>query len=101
MIGRALVANPDVLLLDEVSLGLSPAAVDRVYAIMPELRSNQTSVILVEQDLSRALRVADGVICMLEGQVVLMGDTPDFTRGQIVDAYFGLNGGKLGGRRHV
>jgi len=100
-IGRALVTNPDVLLLDEVSLGLSPAAVDRVYAIMPELRRNQTSVILVEQDLSRALSVADRVICMLEGQVVLMGKTSDLTRDQIVDAYFGLNGGKLGGRQHV
>ncbi len=100
-IGRALVSNPDVLLLDEVSLGLSPAAVDRVYAIMPELRRNQTSVIVVEQDLSRALRVSDRVICMLEGQVVLAGKTSEFTRDQIVDAYFGLNGGKSGGHRNV
>ena len=100
-IGRALVSNPDVILLDEVSLGLSPAAVDRVYAIMPELRRNQTSVIIVEQDLSRALGVADRVICMLEGQVVLMGKTSDFTRDQIVDAYFGLHGAKPEGARHV
>ena len=99
-IGRALVTNPDVLLLDEVSLGLSPAAVDRVYAIMPELRRNRTSVIVVEQDLSRALSVSDRVICMLEGQIVLMGETTDFTRDQIVDAYFGLNGGKSRDLQH-
>jgi branched-chain amino acid transport system ATP-binding protein len=100
-IGRALVSNPDVILLDEVSLGLSPAVVDRVYAIMPELRRNETSVIIVEQDLSRALNVADHVICMLEGQLVLAGKSRDFTRAQIVEAYFGLNGGKSGGNRHV
>jgi len=99
-IGRALVTNPDVLLLDEVSLGLSPAAVDRVYSIMPELRRSQTSVIVVEQDLSRALSVADRVICMLEGQIVLMGKTSEFSRDQIVEAYFGLNGSKASGRRH-
>ena len=100
-IGRALVSNPDVILLDEVSLGLSPAAVDRVYAIMPELRRNQTSVIIVEQDLSRALGVADRVICMLEGQIVLEGKASDFSRDQIVDAYFGLHGAKPEGARHV
>ena len=99
-IGRALVTNPDVLLLDEVSLGLSPAAVDRVYSIMPELRRSQTSVIVVEQDLLRALSVADRVICMLEGQIILMGKTSEFSRDQIVEAYFGLNGSKASGRRH-
>jgi branched-chain amino acid transport system ATP-binding protein len=89
-IGRALVTNPDVLILDEVSLGLSPASVDKVYAIMPELRKNLVSVIVVEQDLSRAMAVADTVICMLEGRVVLKGKTSDLTREQIVEAYFGL-----------
>lgn len=100
-IGRALVSNPDVILLDEVSLGLSPGAVDRVYAIMPELRRNQTSVIIVEQDLSRALGVADRVICMLEGQIVLGGKTSAFTRDEIVDAYFGLHRAQPEGARHV
>lgn len=89
-IGRALVANPDIILLDEVSLGLSPAIVDRVYSILPKLRATATTVVLVEQDLGRVLKVSDRIICMLEGQVVLQGPTAELTREQIVDAYFGL-----------
>ncbi|GAB4362777.1 MAG: ABC transporter ATP-binding protein [Oricola sp.] len=91
-IGRALVTNPEVILFDEISLGLSPAVVDRVYSIMPRLRESHTSVIIVEQDLSRAMQVADRVICMLEGQAVLEGSTTDLTNEQIVEAYFGLSG---------
>ena len=68
-IGRALMTNPELLLLDEVSLGLSPLAVDRVYASLATLMSSGTTIILVEQDLSRALKVADRVMCMLEGRI--------------------------------
>lgn len=89
-IGRALVANPEIILLDEVSLGLSPAIVDRVYSILPKLRATATTVVLVEQDLGRVLKVSDRIICMLEGQVVLQGPTAELTREQIVEAYFGL-----------
>ena len=89
-IGRALVANPEILLLDEVSLGLSPAIVDRVYSILPKLRASKTTVMIVEQDLGRVLRVSDRIICMLEGRVVLEGRTADLKREQIVEAYFGL-----------
>ncbi|GKY90123.1 ABC transporter ATP-binding protein [Sinisalibacter aestuarii] len=91
-IGRALVTNPDVILLDEVSLGLSPAVVDRVYSIMPALRETHTSVVIVEQDLGRAMAVADRVICMLEGRIVLEGRSADLTREDIIGAYFGLSG---------
>ena len=89
-IGRALMTNPDLLLLDEVSLGLSPLAVDRVYASLAALMSGGTTIILVEQDLSRALRVADRVACMLEGRIVLQGSAADLTRADITEAYFGL-----------
>lgn len=89
-IGRALVANPELILLDEVSLGLSPAIVDRVYAILPELRARHTTVVLVEQDLSRVMEVSDRIICMLEGRIVLEGATQSLSRDQIVEAYFGL-----------
>ena len=70
-IGRALMTNPEVLLLDEVSLGLSPLVVDRVYASLQALIDSGTTIILVEQDLSRAMAVADRVLCMLEGRIVL------------------------------
>ena len=89
-IGRALMSNPDLLLLDEVSLGLSPLAVDLVYASLAALLSGGATVVLVEQDLARALRVADRVICMLEGRIVLQGRADRLTRAEITDAYFGL-----------
>jgi len=93
-IGRALMTNPDVLLLDEVSLGLSPLAVDRVYASLQALMASGTTVILVEQDLKRALGVADRVICMLEGRNVLEGRAGEVTREQVTQAYFGLKKGR-------
>jgi len=89
-IGRALVANPRVLLLDEVSLGLAPVAVERVYQCLEALISGGATIVLVEQDLGRALRVATRVACMLEGSVVLQGAAADMTREQVTEAYFGL-----------
>jgi branched-chain amino acid transport system ATP-binding protein len=89
-IGRALMTNPELLMLDEVSLGLSPLAVDRVYASLQTLLSSGTTIVLVEQDLSRALRVAGRVICMLEGKIALEGAAADLTRELVTQAYFGL-----------
>ena len=66
-------ANPRLLLLDEVSLGLAPVAVDAVYASLTRLITSGTTVVLVEQDLRRAMSVADRVMCMLEGRIVLEG----------------------------
>ncbi len=90
-IGRALMTNPELLMLDEVSLGLSPLAVDRVYASLQTLLTSGTTIVLVEQDLNRALRVAGRVICMLEGRIVLEGRASDLTRDQVTSAYFGLD----------
>ncbi|WP_421577733.1 ABC transporter ATP-binding protein [Shinella sp. M31] len=90
-IGRALMSNPDILLLDEVSLGLSPAIVERVYASLDGLMRSGTTILLVEQDLSRAMAVADRVICLLEGRAVLEGRAKELTRDQVTEAYFGLN----------
>jgi branched-chain amino acid transport system ATP-binding protein len=95
-IGRALMSNPDILLLDEVSLGLSPLIVDRVYASLDGLIKSGTTIILVEQDLTRAMSVADRVICMLEGKAVLEGKAKELTRDQVTEAYFGLNRAKSG-----
>jgi branched-chain amino acid transport system ATP-binding protein len=90
-IGRALMTNPEILLLDEVSLGLSPIAVEQVYASLTSLMKSGTTCIVVEQDLNRALGVADRVICMLEGRIVLQGVAGQVSRDQITDAYFGLS----------
>ena len=89
-IGRALMTNPRLLLLDEVSLGLAPVAVDGVYRSLRGLVEAGATIVLVEQDLNRALEVATRVVCMLEGEVVLEGSAAEMTREQVVEAYFGL-----------
>jgi branched-chain amino acid transport system ATP-binding protein len=90
-IGRALMSNPDILLLDEVSLGLSPLVVDRVYAQLQSLLTSGTTIVLVEQDLGRAMSVASRVICMLEGRIVLDKPAASASRDEITQAYFGLH----------
>ena len=90
-IGRALMSNPSVLLLDEVSLGLAPIAVDRLYESLRGLMQSGTTIILVEQDLNRAMQVASRVYCMLEGRIVLEGATASLTRESVTAAYFGLS----------
>jgi branched-chain amino acid transport system ATP-binding protein len=89
-IGRALMTNPRLLLLDEVSLGLAPLAVDAVYRSLDSLIASGSTIVLVEQDLARAMRVATRIACMLEGRIVLEGRGGELTRDQITEAYFGL-----------
>jgi branched-chain amino acid transport system ATP-binding protein len=89
-IGRALMANPRLLLLDEVSLGLAPAVVKQVYAALPGIVAEGTTVIVVEQDIGQALAVARHVTCLLEGRVSLQGRPAELTRDRIMAAYFGM-----------
>ncbi len=89
-IGRALVANPRVLLLDELSLGLAPVVVQRIYAMMPQILASGLTVLLVEQDVSQALQVASHIHCLLEGHTTLEGRPADVTAEQVEAAYFGL-----------
>jgi branched-chain amino acid transport system ATP-binding protein len=96
-IGRALMTNPRVLLLDEVSLGLSPLAVQGVYdslrTLMGKGTVHGTTVVLVEQDLKRTFQVADRIVCMLEGRVVASGRADEMTREQVMEHYFGHRSG--------
>jgi branched-chain amino acid transport system ATP-binding protein len=91
-LGRALVANPRVLLLDELSLGLAPVVVRQIYALLPELLEAGMTVLLVEQDVSQAVRAASSIQCLLEGRTTLEGRPGEFTPEQIEAAYFGLAG---------
>jgi branched-chain amino acid transport system ATP-binding protein len=95
-IGRALVANPRVLLLDELSLGLAPVVVQRIYAMLPQILATGLTVLLVEQDVSQALRVASHIQCLLEGHTTLEGRPSDVTAAQVEAAYFGLAGAAAG-----
>jgi branched-chain amino acid transport system ATP-binding protein len=99
-IGRALMSNPRLLLLDEVSLGLAPVVVDAVYKSLAGVISEGATVVLVEQDLARALRVAGRVICLLEGRIVLEGAAKSLDRDRVVGAYFGLRSPAGGGAPH-
>jgi branched-chain amino acid transport system ATP-binding protein len=89
-IGRALMGNPRLLLLDEISLGLAPLVVAQLYQILPRIMATGVTVLLVEQDVSQALRTADRVLCLLEGRTVLAGTPAELTAEQIEGAYFGL-----------
>lgn len=86
-IARALMANPRVLLLDEVSLGLAPAIVAQLYDRLPLVREQGTVILVVEQDVAQALRVSDEVHCLLQGRTALAGR--NLALADISRAYFG------------
>ncbi len=88
-IGRALMSNPELLLCDEISLGLAPVVIRDIYAALPRIRETGAAVVIVEQDITRALAVADRVYCLMEGRVTLTGPTASITRDAVHAAYFG------------
>lgn len=90
-IARALAAAPSLLLLDEISLGLAPRVVGQLYQTLATLRESGTTLVIVEQDLRRALSSCDDMVCLLEGRVALTGAT-SIGREEVVAAYFGNTG---------
>jgi branched-chain amino acid transport system ATP-binding protein len=89
-IGRGLMSNPDLILLDELSLGLAPIVIKDIYAMLPRIVGNGLTAILVEQDVTRALASANQFLCMQEGRISLDGAPEAFTKDQISAAYFGM-----------
>lgn len=90
-IGRGLMSNPRMLLCDEVSLGLAPVVVRDIYAAFPKIRATGASIVIIEQDIGQALKVADRVYCMMEGRVTLSGTPATLSREDIHAAYFGAH----------
>ncbi|BCH11756.1 ABC transporter ATP-binding protein [Mesorhizobium sp. 131-3-5] len=90
-IGRALMANPDIILFDEISLGLAPVVIKDIYAALRPIAATGVSIILVEQDVSRALGVAKTFVCLQEGKVSLAGRPAEHDRAAITAAYFGMH----------
>jgi len=88
--GRALMSNPEVLLCDELSLGLALIVIREIYAAMPRILGEGMTVVIVEQDVALAQRVSQRIYCLQEGRVSLQGRSGELTREQISQAYFGL-----------
>jgi branched-chain amino acid transport system ATP-binding protein len=89
-IARGLVANPNFLLCDEVSLGLSPVAVDEVYRLLAKVRTDGMAIVLVEQNVRRALTESDRYVCLQKGRVVLEGVSARADTHAVAQAYFGV-----------
>jgi branched-chain amino acid transport system ATP-binding protein len=89
-IGRALMANPVLLLCDELSLGLAPLVVKDIYAALQALTREGLAAVIVEQDVALAQRMARRLYCLQEGRVSLEGETASLTRERIAAAYFGV-----------
>ncbi len=90
-IGRALMGRPRLLMLDEPSLGLAPLVVDRIFEVIDTIHRQGTPVLLVEQNVSRALAVAHRAYVLEQGHVVLEGPGPELLRREEVRrAYLGV-----------
>lgn len=89
-IGRALMSNPEMVLFDEISLGLAPTIIKDIYARIREINKAGMSVVLVEQDVKRSLKTSEYSHVMLKGTVVLSGDSKELSEEDIKKAYFGI-----------
>ncbi|GLH76654.1 ABC transporter ATP-binding protein [Bradyrhizobium sp. SSBR45G] len=89
-IARALMANPRLLLCDEISLGLAPIIVARFYSMFPALRASGISILVVEQETRRALGACDRFYCLLDGKVSLSGRPLEVTEDAVNQSYFGI-----------
>ncbi|MBV8074740.1 MAG: ATP-binding cassette domain-containing protein, partial [Candidatus Eremiobacteraeota bacterium] len=81
-IGRGLVANPSLLLVDEPSQGLAPLVVEEVYRILEEMKAHGVSILLVEQNALLALKIADRAYVMDDGRIVYSGDAAQLSHDQ-------------------
>lgn len=89
-IGRALMSSPRLLLLDEPSLGLAPILVNRIFAIIREINSQGTSILLVEQNARKALAHASRGYILENGRISISGTAEDLqSNPKIQEAYLG------------
>ncbi|MBW1668267.1 MAG: ABC transporter ATP-binding protein [Deltaproteobacteria bacterium] len=89
-IGRALMSNPKLILCDEISLGLAPVVIKSIYGRLRQINQEGITIVLVEQDIKRSLKVANRAYIMLEGKMVLEGEPSSISEEQVRKAYFGI-----------
>lgn len=89
-VGRALMSNPELLLCDELSLGLAPVVIREIYDAMPAITGEGMAVVIVEQDISMAQKVSQRLYCIQEGRISLSGESVALSREAIGNAYFGV-----------
>ena len=89
-IGRAMMSEPKLILCDEISLGLAPVVIKDIYKRLGQINREGITIVLVEQDIKRSLKVANRAYIMLEGKVVLEGQPASLTEEQVKKAYFGI-----------
>jgi|SRR5579883_2028030 branched-chain amino acid transport system ATP-binding protein len=89
-LARGLLANPRLLLCDEISLGLAPLVINEIYTFIPNIKRRGIGILIVEQDIERSLAVADRFYCLLEGEVSLSGRPGEVSRDLVVQRYFGV-----------
>ncbi len=93
-IARSLMSDPDLLLLDEPSLGLAPKFVDSIFELIVELRERGTTILLVEQNTERALTIADRGCVLATGEVALSGPAEELLNApEVREAYLGITVG--------
>jgi len=89
--GRALMSNPSVLLLDEPSMGLAPILVEQIFDIIRELNQQGTTILLVEQNAQAALQVAHRAYVLETGKITISGDAKELLKDpRVIEAYLGL-----------
>jgi branched-chain amino acid transport system ATP-binding protein len=89
-IARSLMSDPSVILFDEISLGLAPVVINKIYASLKEINQSGLTLVLVEQDIKRSMKTADDVYILQEGRVVLQGKPGEMTEDRVKKAYFGI-----------
>lgn len=89
-IGRALMSNPELIMMDEISLGLAPVIIRSIYEALPGIIGQGLTAIIVEQDVAKALSVSSRVYCLQEGRVSLTAASAGVSQDEISRAYFGI-----------
>lgn len=90
-IARAMMANPDLIICDEISLGLAPVAIKEIYSSLKTINDRGVSFLIVEQETKRALRNSDYAYVIVKGEIVMQGKSSELDERDIAGVYFGVD----------